>query len=111
MTHLAFWQYSEGMNGRVCAVYIMTNLTHTALYTGVTSDLPKRVAEHRAHADPTAFTARYNAVVLVWYDTTPSIRAAIAREKQLKAGSRGQKVRLIEAMNPDWRDLGDNIIC
>ena len=77
------------------------------LYTGVTSNLPSRLAEHRAKADPRSFTARYNADILVYYETTPSILSAIAREKQIKAGSRAKKVALIEAMNPEWKDLSE----
>ena len=77
------------------------------LYTGVTSNLTARLAEHRRKADPAAFTARYNASILVYYETTPSIVAAIAREKQIKAGSRAKKVALIEAINPEWKDLSE----
>ena len=90
-----------------CAVYILTNARRTVLYTGVTSNLPARLTEHRVKADPKAFTARYNADILVYYETTPSILSAIAREKQIKAGSRAKKVALIEAMNPDWKDLSE----
>ena len=93
--------------GQVCAVYILTNARRQVLYTGVTSNLPSRLAEHRAKADPRSFTARYNADILVYYETTPSILSAIAREKQIKAGSRANKVALIEAMNPEWKDLSE----
>ncbi len=85
----------------------MTNRHRTVLYTGVTDDLPRRVAEHKLHVDPTSFTARYNVDHLVYYETTPDIVAAIAREKQIKAGSRARKVKLIEAMNPEWKDLSE----
>ncbi len=88
-------------------MYILTNTRRTVLYTGVTSNLPARLTEHRVKADPKAFTARYNADILVYYETTPSILSAIAREKQIKAGSRAKKVALIEAMNPDWKDLSE----
>ena len=91
----------------MCAVYILTNARRTVLYTGVTSDLVTRLAEHRLKVHPKAFTARYHANILVYYETTPSIVAAIAREKQIKAGSRAKKVALIEAMNPGWKDLSE----
>ena len=90
-----------------CAVYILTNARRTVLYTGVTSNLVARVAQHRLKTDRKAFTARYNLDMLVYYETTPSIVAAIAREKQIKAGSRARKVALIEAMNPGWNDLSE----
>jgi putative endonuclease len=89
----------------VCAVYIMTNARNTVLYTGVTSDLRLRVAQHRTKTDPHSFTARYNATKLVFFETTTDIVAAIIREKQIKAGSRRKKVELISRANPDWRDL------
>ena len=92
---------------QVAAAYVMTNRGHTVLYTGVTDDLYRRVHEHRLHVDPSSFTARYNADRLVWFEMTSSIVAAIAREKQIKAGSRADKVRLIEAMNPEWKDLAE----
>jgi len=93
---------------QVAAVYIMTNRGRTVLYTGVTDDLYRRVHEHRLHADPSSFTARYNADRLVWFETTPIIVEAIAREKQIKGGSRADKIRLVEAMNPDWKDLAED---
>jgi putative endonuclease len=93
------------MRGGVCAVYILTNPANTVLYTGVTSDLEKRVAEHRIATDPNSFTSRYSIFRLVYYEVTPDIRAAIAREKQIKAGSRKKKKELIESMNPAWEDL------
>ena len=85
----------------------MTNARNTVLYTGVTSDLRVRVAEHRLNLYPSAFSRRYNVCKLVFYETTPSIAAAITREKQIKAGSRVKKVALIEGMNPEWRDLAE----
>jgi putative endonuclease len=89
------------------AVYIMTNRHHTVLYTGVTSDLDKRVIEHRNGVYPNSFTRRYNADILVYYEVLPDIRAAIAREKQIKGWKRDKKVRLIESMNPGWNDLAE----
>ncbi len=93
------------MRDSPCAVYILTNDRRTVLYTGVTADLQTRVVEHKARRDPRSFTARYNAVRLVYYELTSNIAAAIAREKQIKAGSRSKKVALIESINPDWSDL------
>ncbi len=88
-----------------CAVYIMANERHTVLYTGVTSELRIRVLEHKAKRDPRSFTARYNVTKLVYFETTPNIGGAIAREKQIKAGSRQRKIELITRQNPTWRDL------
>ena len=93
------------MNLRICAVYIMANQRNTVLYTGVTSDLWHRVAEHKTKADPRSFTARYNLIKLVHFETTPDIRAAIRREKQIKGWLRVRKLALIEAANPGWEDL------
>ena len=87
-------------------VYIMTNSRNTVLYVGVTSDLIKRVYEHKAKlAD--GFTSRYNVVKLVYYEVFEDIENAILREKQIKAGSRQKKVRLIDSTNREWRDLYD----
>ena len=79
------------------------------LYTGVTNDVVRRVSEHRAHMIA-GFTRRYNVDRLVFYEETSEVRAAIAREKQIKAGSRRKKVALIESMNPDWRDMFEDLI-
>jgi putative endonuclease len=89
-------------------VYIMTNKAHTVLYTGVTSDLVKRVDEHK-RGEGAGFTQKYNVTRLVWYKVADDIRAAIEREKQVKAGSRQKKIDLINAMNPDWSDLGEDL--
>ena len=87
-------------------VYIMTNSRNTVLYVGVTSDLIKRVYEHKAKlAD--GFTSRYNVVKLVYYEVFEDIENAILREKQIKAGSRQKKVRLIDSTNREWHDLYD----
>ena len=89
-------------------VYIMANPLNTVLYTGVTNDLKRRVWEHKEKlAD--GFTKRYNVVKLVYYETSDDVVNAITREKQIKAGSRLDKVRLIEAMNEHWRDLYDDL--
>lgn len=86
-------------------VYIMTNKSRT-LYTGVTSDLLRRVFEHRNKLVP-GFTARYNITRLVYFETTEDATAAIAREKQIKGWLRTKKIALIESDNPKWEDLSD----
>jgi putative endonuclease len=88
-------------------VYILTNDRHTVLYTGVTNDLVRRVGEHRTKVFR-GFTSRYNVAKLVYYEETSDVTAAIAREKQIKAGSRSRKIALINDMNPEWRDLFDD---
>jgi putative endonuclease len=87
----------------------MTNHHNTTLYVGVTSDLVSRIIQHREGKYPKSFTFRYNLKKLVYFEAFPSIVEAIAREKQLKAGSRLKKVQLIEKMNPSWMDLFDEI--
>ncbi|MBR9980707.1 MAG: GIY-YIG nuclease family protein [Desulfatitalea sp.] len=84
-------------------VYIMSNRSRT-LYTGVTSDLRRRVYEHRNKLVP-GFTRRYNIDRLVWFDQTNDVHAAIAMEKRIKGWRREKKVVLIEAKNPGWVDL------
>jgi len=84
-------------------VYILASWTR-ALYTGVTSDLPKRVWQHRSTAGK-AFTARYRVNRLVYVESTNDPLAALAREKQIKAWSRRKRIDLVESMNPTWRDL------
>ena len=96
------------MKDRQYCVYIMTNPTKTVLYTGVTSDLKRRVYEHREKLAE-GFTKRYNAVRLVYYEVLSDPENAIAREKQIKAGSRKRKRDLIDGMNKGWRDLYDEL--
>ncbi|HEY1932141.1 MAG TPA: GIY-YIG nuclease family protein [Acetobacteraceae bacterium] len=90
-------------------VYMMTNDRQTALYAGVTSNLVQRVQQHRTHVIP-GFSARYNLDKLVFYEEVPDVAAAIAREKQIKGGSRRKKVMLIDAANPDWRNLYGDLL-
>jgi putative endonuclease len=85
-------------------VYILTNERHTVLYTGVTGDLKRRIHQHREKLLP-GFTRRYNVSKLVYYDCTEDASAAIAREKQIKAGSRRKKIELVDGLNPNWREL------
>ena len=86
------------------AVYITANRRNGTLYVGVTSDLPLRAHQHREGLTP-GFTRRYGCKMLVYYEKYKDMDSAIGREKQLKAGSRQRKQSLIEAMNPEWRDL------
>ena len=86
------------------AVYIMANRRNGTLYTGVTANLARRVHEHREALLP-GFNSRYGCKLLVWYEGHATMIEAIAREKQIKAGSRKAKLALIEARNPEWRDL------
>ncbi len=90
-------------------IYIMTNLHHTTLYVGVTSDLYIRAIEHRDKKYPRSFTARYNLTKLVYYEVFHSIQEAIIREKQIKAGSRADKIALIQTVNPNWKDLFEEV--
>lgn len=92
------------MNRRTYHVYIMTNKYNTVLYTGVTNNLMRRVWEHKEKLHE-GFTKKYNVNKLVYYEEYGNVNEAIAREKQLKAGSRQKKVDLIKRLNPEWRDL------
>jgi len=89
---------------RTGSVYIMASGRNGTLYIGVTSDLMRRVWQHRTHAVP-GFATRYAVDRLVWYETGGSIAGAIAREKAIKKWRRGWKIALIEGANPAWRDL------
>ncbi len=89
-------------------VYILTNVNHTVLYTGVTNDLDRRIYEHREGHGST-FTKRYQVHKLVFYDQFDKPADAISAEKRIKAGSRQKKVALIEALNPFWRDLAEDV--
>ena len=90
-------------------VYILFNKKNGTLYTGVTSNLIKRVYEHKNKlAD--GFSSKYDISKLGYYEVYGSIVLAIEREKQIKGGSRKKKIELIESMNPEWNDLYDSII-
>jgi putative endonuclease len=94
--------------GKQYYVYIMTNAYNTVLYTGVTNDLKRRAYEHRNDLGG-IFTKKYNVHKLVSYESGESIDSTIAREKQIKGGSRQKKIDLIISINPAWRDLYDDI--
>jgi putative endonuclease len=89
------------------AVYIVTNKRNGTLYVGVTSDLSKRIYQHK-EGSIDGFSKRYGCKMLVFYERHDT--SAILREKQIKAGSRKKKLDLIERMNPVWNDLCDEII-
>jgi putative endonuclease len=90
-------------------VYMMASKKNGTLYTGVTSDLIKRVHEHRIGAVD-GFTKRYNIKMLVWYESTEDVNAAIKREKNIQSWKRKWKLELIEKSNPEWNDLWEEII-
>jgi putative endonuclease len=93
------------MQERAYFVYVMSSLSRT-LYTGVTNDLERRVAEHKERK-PGSFTARYNVTRLVYFEHFDDIREAIARENRIKRMLRTQKIALIESMNPQWLNLSE----
>jgi len=93
---------------KTCYVYIMTNTRNTVLYTGITSDLKKRVYEHKGKIVK-GFTSRYNISTLVYYEIFDGPVNAITREKQIKAGSRQKKIDLILRENKGWFDLYEKI--
>jgi putative endonuclease len=93
---------------RTYCVYILANRHHTVLYTGVTNDLVRRVVEHRAKLFA-GFAPQYNVDKLVFFEAFTDVIAAIAREKQIKGGSRAKKAALIAAVNPDWADLYERL--
>lgn len=91
------------------AVYIMASRRNGTLYTGVTANLVQRVAQHR-EGTIDGFTRQYGCKLLVYYEVHEGMLEAIAREKQIKAGSRKKKLVLIEGMNPRWADLYPTIV-
>ena len=97
------------MKERVSYVYILFNSKNGTLYTGVTNDLVRRVWEHK-NKTAEGFTKKYNVDKLGYYETYADISDAIQREKQIKGGSRQLKLQLIEGMNPDWKDLYNDIV-
>ncbi|MEK7717755.1 MAG: GIY-YIG nuclease family protein [Pseudomonadota bacterium] len=89
-------------------LYIMTNKNNTALYTGITNDLKRRGYEHKEKLVG-GFTKKYNITKLVYYEIFRDADNAILREKQIKGGSRAKKIKLIEGINPEWRDLYEEL--
>ncbi len=92
-----------------CGVYIMTNESHSALYVGMSADLPMRVSSHK-EGNIEGFTKRYRCYKLVYYEGTDEIEQAYAREKQLKGWTRIKKMGLINYTNPEWEDLFEKLI-
>nr|WP_319271510.1 GIY-YIG nuclease family protein [uncultured Draconibacterium sp.] len=86
-------------------VYILTNAGNSVLYVGVTSDLTQRIQQHKSGLFKNSFTSRYRINKLVYYELFQDITDAIAREKQIKAGSRQKKIDLVNSRNPEWEDL------
>jgi len=92
------------------SVYIITNKWKSVLYTGVTNDLVRRLAEHYENiGKPETFAGRYRCCYLVYFETSPSIKAAIAREKEIKGWTRAKKEALIIEFNPGWKFLNDDV--
>jgi putative endonuclease len=89
-------------------VYIVANRRNGTIYTGVTSNLPRRAYEHREGLI-SGFSKKYSCKLLVWYEAHDNMTAAIEREKQIKGGSRFKKIALIEALNPEWKDLYETL--
>ncbi len=96
------------MREKTPCVYILANKRNGTIYTGVTSNLRKRIFEHKSNAVE-GFTKKYNVHLLVYYEVGETMMGAIEREKQIKAGSRKKKLLLIEKDNPLWRDLYDEL--
>jgi len=90
-------------------IYILTNINHTVFYTGITSDLVKRVYEHKEKIIK-GFTAKYNCTKLVWYKTHFDVNEAIADEKRIKRWRRAFKFDEINKLNPEWEDLYDSLL-
>jgi putative endonuclease len=91
-------------------IYILTNKNKTTLYIGVTSELPSRLVKHRMHYyGMNAFSAKYKLDLLIYYEGFDTITEAILREKQLKKWSRNKKIELINRLNPEWKDLGEEV--
>ena len=91
------------------AIYIMASSRNGTLYTGVTSDLVKRVHRHR-EGQGDGFASRYACKQLVYFELFDAMPDAILREKQIKGGSRRKKLALIEGRSPEWRDLFEDIV-
>ncbi|MFN7113596.1 MAG: GIY-YIG nuclease family protein [Alphaproteobacteria bacterium] len=93
---------------KACFVYIVSNWDNRVIYTGVTSELQKRVWQHK-NKQIDGFTQKYNIGKLVYYEHTENIESAILREKQIKKWRREKKNALIRTINPEWRDLYEDL--
>ena len=94
--------------GREYCVYIMTNAHNTVIYSGESNNLARRVYEHKNGLGG-IFTKKYNVNKLVYYEVGDNVHAALAREKQIKGGSRKKKMDLVNSVNPEWKDLFEEI--
>src|SRR5438067_1145386 len=94
---------------KIPTVYILSNRPYGTLYVGVTSNLQKRIDEHKSDLLP-GFSKEYRLHTLIWYEIHPTIINAIRREKALKKWNRSWKIRLIRKMNPEWQDLSSQIL-
>lgn len=99
----------EGFFMKEWFVYILANKRNGTLYTGVTSDLPQRIWQHKNKFDPSSFTCRYDVTKLVYFEPCGTYEDAIPREKLVKKWKRKWKLALIEKMNPEWKDLSEEI--
>jgi putative endonuclease len=90
------------------AVYLLASRRNGTLYVGVTSNLPSRIFQHRSGLIP-GFTREYGVKLLVWFEQHATMESAIIREKRIKKWNRAWKLELIEADNPDWRDLAEDL--
>ena len=91
------------------AVYIVANKRNGTLYTGVSADLRCRIYEHKIKYNPDCFTAKYDCHILVYYRGFHRIEDAIAEEKRIKGGNRKNKLKMIETLNPEWKDLWEEV--
>jgi len=96
------------MQGRSYYVYLLTNWNNKVMYVGVTNDITRRLYEHKSKLVK-GFTEKYNLHKLVYFEETPDVQAAIAREKEIKKWRREKKDALVAHANPDWRDLGEDL--
>ena len=91
-------------------VYMLSNNLNTAIYTGVTRDLVRRVYEHKHNMDSDSYTAKYGIHKLVYFESTSDVKAAIEREKQIKSWNRKRKNKLVESKNPQWQELYESLL-
>ena len=96
------------MDSQQYYIYMMTNKNNTVIYTGITNNLKRRIYEHKEKLVE-GFTRKYNITKLLYYEIFRSVEEAILREKQIKAGSRAKKIVFIDSMNPDWKDLYEDL--
>ena len=96
------------MQTKIFYVYILANDRNGTIYIGITSNLEKRIREHKTKVYEQSFTSKYEINKLVYYESTENAESAITREKQLKNWKRNWKIDLIEKVNPQWKDLSEN---